>query len=124
MLRSEHILKGLGKPVLPCNLQIHGLYHRGSQASAHRHRERLGECVPGHYNLRRVAQRQRTAQAARPSSSASSAAATAWVRATTACTSSCPRELIANSIESMALQINLFDGLVLLGSCDKIVQAC
>ena len=30
------------------------------------------------------------------------------------------RELIANSIESMA-QINLFDGLVLLGSCDKIV---
>ncbi|GAF41438.1 dihydroxyacid dehydratase [Agrilactobacillus composti DSM 18527 = JCM 14202] len=30
------------------------------------------------------------------------------------------RELIASSIESMA-QINLFDGLVLLGSCDKIV---
>lgn len=30
------------------------------------------------------------------------------------------RELIANSIETM-VQINLFDGLVLLGSCDKIV---
>jgi|GEM_PF-87578 len=30
------------------------------------------------------------------------------------------RELIASSIETMA-QINLFDGLVLLGSCDKIV---
>ncbi len=30
------------------------------------------------------------------------------------------RELIANSVESMA-QINLFDAIVLLGSCDKIV---
>ena len=33
--------EGSGQPVLPGNLQIHGLYHRGSQASAHRHRERL-----------------------------------------------------------------------------------
>ena len=30
------------------------------------------------------------------------------------------RELIADSIESMA-EINLLDGIVLLGSCDKIV---
>ncbi|HWJ03122.1 MAG TPA: dihydroxy-acid dehydratase [Verrucomicrobiae bacterium] len=33
------------------------------------------------------------------------------------------RELITDSIESMVLSHNIFDGMVLLGSCDKIVPA-
>lgn len=33
------------------------------------------------------------------------------------------RELIADSVESMILSHNIFDGMVLLGSCDKIVPA-
>jgi len=76
MLRSEHILKGLGNQ-----------YYRATYKSMGFTTEDLKRPLIGIANAWTAS----TAQAARPSSSASSAAATAWVRVTTACTSSCPR---------------------------------
>ena len=82
MLRSEHILKGLGNQ-----------YYRATYKSMGFTTEDLKRPLIGIANAwsRSASRTASTAQAARPSSSASSAAATAWVRATTACTSSCPR---------------------------------
>ena len=82
------------------------------------------ECVPGHYNLRQVAQRVKDGiyrAGGTPIEFGVIGGCDGMGQGHDGMHYILPsRELIANSIESMA-QINLFDGLVLLGSCDKIV---
>lgn len=82
------------------------------------------ECVPGHFNLRQVAQRVKDGiyrAGATPVEFGVIGACDGMGQGHDGMHYILPsRELIANSIESMA-QINLFDGIVLLGSCDKIV---
>ena len=82
------------------------------------------ECVPGHYNLRQVAQRVKDGiyrAGGTPIEFGVIGGCDGMGQGHDGMHFIMPsRELIANSIESMA-QINLFDGLVLLGSCDKIV---
>ena len=124
MLRSEHILKGLGNQ-----------YYRATYKSMGFTTEDLGrpligianawsECVPGHYNLRQVAQRVKDGiyrAGGTPIEFGVIGGCDGMGQGHDGMHFIMPsRELIANSIESMA-QINLFDGLVLLGSCDKIV---
>lgn len=82
------------------------------------------ECVPGHINLRQVAQRVKDGiyrAGGTPIEFGVIGGCDGMGQSHDGMHYIMPtRELIANSIESMA-QINLFDGLVLLGSCDKIV---
>ena len=92
MYRSEHILKGLSNQYYRATYKSMGFTTEDLKRPIIGIANAWSECVPGHYNLRQVAQRVKDGiyRAARPSSSASSAAATAWVRDMTACTSSCP----------------------------------
>jgi len=82
------------------------------------------ECVPGHFNLRQVAQRVKDGiyrAGGTPIEFGVIGGCDGMGQSHDGMHYIMPtRELIANSIESMA-QINLFDGLVMLGSCDKIV---
>ena len=82
------------------------------------------ECVPGHFNLRQVAQRVRDGvyrAGGTPVEFGVMGGCDGIAQGQIGMHYILPsRELIANSVESMA-QINQFDGLVLLGSCDKIV---
>lgn len=82
------------------------------------------ECVPGHFNLRQVAQRVKDGiyrAGGTPVEFGVIGGCDGFAQGHDGMHYILPsRELIANSVESMA-QINLFDGLVLLGSCDKIV---
>ena len=82
------------------------------------------ECVPGHYNLRQVAQRVRDGiyrAGGTPVEFGVIGGCDGMANGHVGMHYILPsRELIACSVESMA-QINQFDGLVLLGSCDKIV---
>ena len=82
------------------------------------------ECVPGHFNLRQVAQRVKDGiyrAGGTPVEFGVIGGCDGMAQGHDGMHYILPsRELIANSVESMA-QINLFDGLVLLGSCDKIV---
>ncbi|MBV7273200.1 dihydroxy-acid dehydratase [Clostridiaceae bacterium UIB06] len=82
------------------------------------------ECVPGHFNLRQVAQRVKDGiyrAGATPVEFGVIGGCDGMGQGHDGMHYILPsRELIANSVESMA-QINLFDGIVLLGSCDKIV---
>ncbi|BEU87036.1 dihydroxy-acid dehydratase [Selenomonas sp. TAMA-11512] len=124
MLRSTHILEGL-----------HNQYYRATYKSMGFSTEDLkrpligianawSECVPGHYNLRQVAQRVKDGvyrAGGTPVEFGVIGGCDGMGQGHDGMHFIMPsRELIANSIESMA-QINLFDGLVLLGSCDKIV---
>jgi len=83
-----------------------------------------GQVVPGHYNLRQVAEyvRQGIFQAGgTPVEFGSIAACDGIAEGHEGMKFILPtRDLIANSIEMM-VQAHRFDGLVLLGSCDKIV---
>ena len=101
MERSEKILKGLGNQYYRATLKSMGFTTEDLKRPVIGIANAWSECVPGHYNLRQVAQR---------------------VKDSIYRAGGTPIEfgVIAASIESMA-QINLFDGLVLLGSCDKIV---
>lgn len=82
------------------------------------------ECVPGHFNLRQVAQRVKDGiyrAGGTPVEFGVIGGCDGMGQGHDGMHYILPsREIIANSIESMA-QINLFDGIVLLGSCDKIV---
>ena len=82
------------------------------------------ECVPGHFNLRQVAQRVKDGiyrAGGTPVEFGVIGGCDGVANGHTGMHYILPsRELIANSVESMA-EINQFDGLVLLGSCDKIV---
>ena len=82
------------------------------------------ECVPGHYNLRQVAQRVKDGiyrAGGTPIEFGVLGGCDGMANGHVGMHYILPsRELVASSIESMA-QINQFDGLVLLGSCDKIV---
>ena len=82
------------------------------------------ECVPGHFNLRQVAQRVKDGiyrAGGTPVEFGVIGGCDGFAQGHDGMHYILPsRELIANSVESMA-QINLFDGIVLLGSCDKIV---
>jgi dihydroxy-acid dehydratase len=82
------------------------------------------ETVPGHYNLRQVAQRVKDGvyrAGGTPVEFGVIGGCDGMGQGHDGMHFIMPhRELIANSIESMA-HINLFDGIVLLGSCDKIV---
>jgi len=82
------------------------------------------ECVPGHYNLRQVAQRVKDGvyrAGGTPIEFGVIGGCDGMANGHVGMHYILPsRELVANSVESMA-QINQFDGLVLLGSCDKIV---
>ena len=82
------------------------------------------ECVPGHYNLRQVAQRVKDGiyrAGGTPIEFGVLGGCDGMANGHVGMHYILPsRELVANSVESMA-QINQFDGLVLLGSCDKIV---
>ena len=82
--------------------------------------------MPGHYNLRQVAQRVKDGiyrAGGTPIEFGVIGGCDGMGQAMTGCTTSSLRELIANSIESMA-QINLFDGLVLLGPAIRSSPAC
>ncbi len=82
------------------------------------------ESDPGHFNLRQVAQRVRDGiyrAGGTPVEFGVIGACDGMANGHAGMHYILPsRELIANSIETMA-EVNLFDGLVLLGSCDKIV---
>lgn len=124
MMRSEKILEGL-----------HNQYYRATYKSMGFSTDDLkrpiigianawSECVPGHFNLRKVAQRVKDGiyrAGGTPVEFGVIGGCDGFAQGHDGMHYILPsRELIANSVESMA-QINLFDGLVLLGSCDKIV---
>lgn len=124
MTRSEKILEGL-----------HNQYYRATYKSMGFSTDDLkrpiigianawSECVPGHFNLRQVAQRVKDGiyrAGGTPVEFGVIGGCDGFAQGHDGMHYILPsRELIANSVESMA-QINLFDGLVLLGSCDKIV---
>ncbi len=124
MERSEKILCGL-----------HNQYYRATYKSMGFSTEDLkrpmigianawSECVPGHFNLRQVAQRVKDGiyrAGGTPVEFGVIGGCDGMGQGHDGMHFILPsREIIANSVESMA-QINLFDGIVLLGSCDKIV---
>lgn len=124
MERSKKILEG-----------IHNQYYRATYKSMGYSTDDLkrpiigianawSECVPGHFNLRQVAQRVKDGiyrAGGTPVEFGVIGGCDGFAQGHDGMHYILPsRELIANSVESMA-QINLFDGLVLLGSCDKIV---
>ena len=82
------------------------------------------ECVPGHYNLRQVAEKVKAGiyrAGGTPVEFGVMGACDGIAQGHIGMHYILPsRELIANSVESM-IEVNQFDGIVLLGSCDKIV---
>ena len=92
MERSEKILQGLGNQYYRATLKSMGFTTEDLKRPVIGIANAWSECVPGHYNLRQVAQRVKasTGPEAPPLSLASSAAATAWARAMTGCTTSFP----------------------------------
>ena len=124
MLRSEHILKGLGNQYYRATYKSMGFTTEDLKRPLIGIANAWSECVPGHYNLRQVAQRVKDGiyrAGGTPIEFGVIGGCDGMGQGHDGMHFIMPsRELIANSIESMA-QINLFDGLVLLGSCDKIV---
>ena len=124
MERSEKILKGLGNQYYRATLKSMGFTTEDLKRPVIGIANAWSECVPGHYNLRQVAQRVKDGiyrAGGTPIEFGVIGGCDGMGQGHDGMHYILPsRELIANSIESMA-QINLFDGLVLLGSCDKIV---
>ena len=124
MSRSEHILKGLGNQYYRATYKSMGFTTEDLKRPIIGIANAWSECVPGHYNLRQVAQRVKDGiyrAGGTPIEFGVIGGCDGMGQGHDGMHFIMPsRELIANSIESMA-QINLFDGLVLLGSCDKIV---
>ena len=122
--RSDRILKGLEKQYYRATYKSMGFSTEDLKRPVIGIANAWSECVPGHFNLRQVAQRVRDGIYRAGGTSvefgviggcdgmANGHEGMHYILPS--------RELIANSIESMA-EINQFDGLVLLGSCDKIV---
>ena len=124
MERSEKILRGLGNQYYRATLKSMGFTTEDLKRPVIGIANAWSECVPGHYNLRQVAQRVKDGiyrAGGTPIEFGVIGGCDGMGQGHDGMHYILPsRELIANSIESMA-QINLFDGLVLLGSCDKIV---
>ena len=124
MHRSEHILKGLSNQYYRATYKSMGFTTEDLKRPIIGIANAWSECVPGHYNLRQVAQRVKdgiSRAGGTPIEFGVIGGCDGMGQGHDGMHFIMPsRELIANSIESMA-QINLFDGLVLLGSCDKIV---
>ena len=124
MYRSEHILKGLSNQYYRATYKSMGFTTEDLKRPIIGIANAWSECVPGHYNLRQVAQRVKDGiyrAGGTPIEFGVIGGCDGMGQGHDGMHFIMPsRELIANSIESMA-QINLFDGLVLLGSCDKIV---
>ncbi len=124
MERSEKILRGLGNQYYRATYKSMGFSSDDLKQPIIGIANAWSECVPGHYNLRQVAQRVKDGinrAGGTPVEFGVIGGCDGMAQGHDGMHYIMPsRELIANSIESMA-EINLFDGLVLLGSCDKIV---
>ncbi|WP_295582601.1 dihydroxy-acid dehydratase [uncultured Oscillibacter sp.] len=124
MERSKHILEGLNNQYYRATLKSMGFTTDDLKRPVIGIANAWSECVPGHFNLRQVAQRVKDGiyrAGGTPIEFGVIGGCDGMGQGHDGMHYILPsRELIANSIESMA-QINLFDGLVLLGSCDKIV---
>ena len=122
--RSEHILRGLGNQYYRATYKSMGFTTEDLKRPIIGIANAWSECVPGHFNLRQVAQRVKDGiyrAGGTPVEFGVMGGCDGMGQGHDGMHYILPsRELIACSIESMA-QINLFDGLVLLGSCDKIV---
>lgn len=122
--RSEKILQGLGNQYYRATYKSMGFTTDDLKRPLIGIANAWSECVPGHYNLRQVAQRVRDGiyrAGGTPIEFGVIGGCDGMAQGHDGMHFILPsRELIASSVESMA-QINLFDGLVLLGSCDKIV---
>ncbi len=123
-MRSEKILKGLHNQYYRATYKSMGFSTDDLQRPIIGIANAWSECVPGHFNLRQVTQRVKDGiyrAGGTPVEFGVIGGCDGFAQGHDGMHFILPsRELIANSIESMA-QINLFDGLVLLGSCDKIV---
>lgn len=124
MERSKKILQGLGNQYYRATMKSMGFTTEDLKRPLIGIANAWSECVPGHFNLRQAAQRVRDGvyrAGGTPVEFGVIGGCDGMGQGHDGMHYILPsRELIANSIESMA-QINLFDGLVLLGSCDKIV---
>lgn len=124
MRRSEKILKGIGNQYYRATYKAMGFSSEDIARPIIGIANAFSECVPGHFNLRQVAQRVKDGiyrAGGTPVEFGVIGGCDGMGQSHDGMHFIMPsRELIANSIESMA-EINLFDGLVLLGSCDKIV---
>lgn len=124
MNKSENILKGLGNQYYRATYKSMGFTTDDLKRPIIGIANAWSESVPGHFNLRQVAQRVKDG--------IYRAGATPVEFGVIGCCDGMgqghdgmhfilpSREVIADSVETMA-QVNLFDALVLLGSCDKIV---
>ncbi len=124
MERSSKILSGINNQYYRATMKSMGFSTNDLKKPIIGIANAWSECVPGHYNLRQVAQRVKDGiyqAGGTPVEFGVIGGCDGMGQGHDGMHYILPsRELIANSIESMA-QINLFDGLVLLGSCDKIV---
>ena len=124
MERSRKILEGIQNQYYRATLKSMGFSTEDLKRPIIGIANAWSECVPGHYNLRQVAQRVKDGiyrAGGTPIEFGVIGGCDGMANGHLGMHYILPsRELIANSIESMA-QINQFDGLVLLGSCDKIV---
>lgn len=124
MDRSKKILEGLSNQYTRATMKSMGFSTEDLKRPFIGIANAWSECVPGHYNLRQVAQRVRDGiyrAGGTPVEFGVMGACDGMANGHNGMHYILPsRELIANSVESMA-EVNMFDGLVLLGSCDKIV---
>ncbi len=124
MERSKQILSGLSNQYYRATLKSMGFSTDDLKRPVIGIANAWSECVPGHFNLRQVAQRVKDGiyrAGGTPIEFGVMGGCDGMANGHVGMHYILPsRELIANSIESMA-EINQFDGLVLLGSCDKIV---
>lgn len=124
MERSSKILSGINNQYYRATMKSMGFSTNDLKKPIIGIANAWSECVPGHYNLRQVAQRVKDGiyqAGGTPVEFGVIGGCDGMGQGHDGMHYILPsRELIANSIESMA-QINLFDGLVLLGSCDKII---
>ena len=124
MERSKQILEGLNNQYYRATYKSMGFSTDDLKRPVIGIANAWSECVPGHFNLRQVAQRVKDGiyrAGGTPVEFGVIGGCDGFAQGHDGMHYILPsRELIANSVESMA-QINLFDGLVLLGSCDKIV---
>lgn len=124
MERSTKILQGLGNQYYRATYKSMGFTTGDLKRPIIGIANAWSECVPGHFNLRQVAQRVKDGiyrAGGTPVEFGVIGGCDGMGQGHDGMHFILPsRELIANSVESMT-QINLFDAIVLLGSCDKIV---
>lgn len=124
MVRSKKILQGLSTQYYRATLKSMGFTTDDLKRPLVGIANAWSEVVPGHYNLRQIAQRVKDGiyrAGATPIEFGVIGGCDGMGQGHNGMHYILPsRELIADSVESMA-EINLFDALVLLGSCDKIV---